>query len=215
MARLRLAGALWLTAGLCYLASETVAAAAFPGYSYAAHYISDLGVPYAMPGGHSALAWVMNFGGFILDGMLYAAAALIAFAAIRRHSPAAPAFLVLALLHAIGTVLVGTVHSGPREIAAGIHHYHVIGAAMAIIGGNAASIAASNLRPGFGLPAGYRRLCLALGAFGLACLAMLEMNRVAGTALLPDGVFERGSVYAITAWEIVTGLALLAKGRRR
>ena len=43
---LRLAGALWLLAGVMYLACESIAAAAFPGYSYARNYISDLGVPY-------------------------------------------------------------------------------------------------------------------------------------------------------------------------
>ena len=48
-----------------------------------------------------------------------------------------------------------------------------------------------------------------LGLFGLASLAMLEGNRVAALALGPDGLLERGSVYPITAWEVMTGLALL------
>ena len=204
-AQVRLAGALWLAAGLTYLASETIAAVAFPGYSYAANYISDLGVPYAMPGGHSSLAWVMNFGGFILDGLLYGAAAVIVF-----RSGASRAFLALALIHAVGTILVGSVHSGPREVASGLHGLHVLGAAMAIIGGNLASIAASS----FGTPA-YRQISLGLGLIGLLSLVLLEANRLLGTAILPDGVFERGSVYAITAWELLTGLMLRSSARTR
>ena len=206
--RLRLAGALWLLAGLLYLVSETIAAAAFDHYSYAHNYISDLGVPYPLTDGTvSSLAWVMNFGGFILDGILYGTAAVIAF----RQMPAfGRGFLTFAAIHSIGTILVGTVHSGPRELAAGIHHFHVIGAAMAIVGGNAVSIAASRA-DGSTL---YSRISLGLGLFGLISLAMLETNRVLGTAILPDGLFERGSVYPITAWEILTGTMLLV-GKNR
>jgi hypothetical membrane protein len=204
-AGVKLAGALWLAAGATYLTSEAVAAAAFPGYSYASNYISDLGIPYPVAGSHSSLAFVMNFGGFILNGLLYGTAAVIAF-----RAGAGRAFLVLALIHALGSVLVGTVHSGPREIASGMHYVHVLGAAMAIIGGNAASIAAS----GFGSPA-YRSISLGLGAFGLLSLAMLEANRGLGLTMLPDGLLERGSVYPITVWELLTGLMLRNAARRR
>lgn len=203
----RLAGTLWLLAGIFYLLSEAIAAAAFPGYSYGQNYISDLGVPYPTAEGHSSLAWVMNFGGFILDGMLYGTAAFIASRMVR---PAGRLFLLFAATHAVGTIMVGIVHSGPHEVAEGIHRFHVIGAAMAIIGGNAASIAASRS----GAPTLYRRISLGLGLFGLISLAMLEANRVLGTAVLPDGMLERGSVYPITVWEILTGLMLIT-GRHR
>lgn len=208
--RLRLAGALWLLAGLFYLTSEAIAASAFAGYSYANNYISDLGVPYPLTDGTaSPLAWVMNFGGFILDALLYGAAAIIAMSALPLRRRIAAAFLVFVSIHSVGSILVGIVHSGPREIVAGTHSIHVLGAAMAIIGGNAASITASC----FDVPAAYRRASLILGSVGLASLAMLEANRVTGTPILADGLFERGSVYAITAWEILTGLTLLF-GRR-
>lgn len=197
---------LWLLAGLFYLTSETIAAAAYPGYSYARNYISDLGVPYATSEGSSPLAWVMNIGGFILDGLLYGAAAFTARRAVR---PVGWLFLLIAVIHSVGTILVGIVPSGPREVAAGIQHFHVIGAAMAIIGGNAASIAARR----FDAPAIYRRLSLGLGLFGLISLVLLEANRVTGTIILPDGLLERGSVYAITVWEILTGAMLLTSRR--
>ena len=33
--------------------------------------------------------------------------------------------------------------------------------------------------------------------------------------VLPDGVWERASVYTIVAWELLTGIALLVAGTRR
>jgi hypothetical protein len=80
---------------------------------------------------------------------------------------------------------------------------------MAIIGGNAASLAASRSE----CPALYRRISLGLGLFGLISLAMLEANRLSGTTILPHGLVERGSVYPITLWEILTGAMLLTSKR--
>lgn len=223
--QLRLAGALWLLAGMVYLACEAIAASAFPGYSYAENYISDLGVPYdGLIDGrhiHSPLAWLMNIGGFILDGVLSAAAAIMAIVALdaRRRGGALQhggrAFLLLWIVHAAGSILVGTVHSGPREVAAGIAHFHVIGAAMAIIGGNAALLAAAGLARRLGARSAYRSASLGLGLCGFFGLALLEASRVAGLALVSDGISERASVYAITSWKIMTGLALLFGDCRR
>ena len=206
----RSAGALWLAAGLLYLTAEAIAAGAFPGYSYAHNYISDLGVPYPgeMAGRplRSALAWVMNWGGFILDGTCYGLATVIA----ARASPktrAASLFLALGLSHAIGTILVGTIHSGNREVVDGTHFYHVMGAAMAILGGNAALLAAASLARDWGLPKAWAILARSLGGIGFIALGLLETS---GHAALPEGLLERISVYTITAWEILTGMALLA-----
>jgi hypothetical membrane protein len=200
---------LWLCAGLFYLASEAITAAAFPGYSYLTNYISDLGVPYeGVVDGRplrSGLAWVMNIGGFILDGVLFGAAAIAA----SRVAKGQAVFLTLALIHAAGTILVGSVHSGDRELTAGIHHFHVIGAAMAIVGGNAALIASAGLSRQLGLPAAHRIISCCLGAFGLLGVAVLEFDAITSLIGAPAGLLERCSVYPITAWEIVTGLALL------
>ncbi len=212
---LRLAGALWLLAGLTYLASEAIAASGFPGYSYARNYISDLGVPYGgMIHGralHSARAWVMNFGGFALDGTLFAAATVAGFHALREKGSTAVLCAILGIVHALGTIMVGIVHGGPREIADGTHQLHVIGAAMAILGGNAALIVAARVAGRCGAPTVYRITCVVLGLLGLASLALLETHALP----LPDGLLERGSVYPITIWEIVTGIAIpvLARGR--
>jgi len=208
---LRFAGALWLLAGLCYLASETAAAMAFPGYSYARNYISDLGVPYvgSIDGRslNSPLAEVMNIGGFVLDGAFFALAAIMARRTVGTAARADNIFLILALMHSLGTILVGAVHSGPREVAAGIQQLHVIGAGMAILGGNAALIAAAAAARRFGAPRYYRLASVMLGSLGLIAIAVLEIG---GTAL-PAGLLERASVYPITLWEIATGIAILAR----
>lgn len=219
---MRLAGVLWLLAGTFYLTCETITAAAFPGYSYAHNYISDLGVPYdGMIHGralHSALAPVMNFGGFIVDGTFYGLATVAATWAAWRMgwSRAGAGFLMLGLIHAIGTIMVGSVPNGPREVALGLAPIHLIGAAMSIIGGNAALLAAAGFSRRFGAPVAYRMACVGLGLFGFASLALLEAGGLTGRAILPDGLLERGAVYPITAWEIMTGAALLrAQSRKR
>jgi hypothetical membrane protein len=217
--RSRFAGAFWLLAGLLYLSCETIAAFAFPGYSYAYNYISDLGVPY--PGTidgrmlNSPMAMIMNLGGFILNGILFAAAAVAARCAIRRAVRIDDVFLLLAIVHSVGIILVGTVHSGPREVAAGIHFVHVIGAGMVIVGGNAALIAAAIASSRFHAPAIYCKASLTLGIFGLLALAVLEIEAFGHPPILPAGLLERASAYPITIWEIATGFTLVAARRRR
>lgn len=51
----RAAAACWIAAGVVYVVSEAVAAAAFPGYSYATNYISDLGIPQVETSGGRAI----------------------------------------------------------------------------------------------------------------------------------------------------------------
>ena len=211
---LRLAGALWLLAAISYLMSEAIAAAAFPAYSYVHNYISDLGVPYdAIIDGrtiHSPMASAINFGGFILDGLLSGAAAIAAMFAMGERRRAGSLFLVFAIVHSLGSILVGTVHSGDRS---GLAHFHVIGAAMAIIGGNGATIAAASLSGRLGASPLYRIASVALGICGLLGLVLLEANRAVGVAVGPDGVLERASVYAITFWKVLTGLTILIASR--
>jgi hypothetical membrane protein len=205
------AGAFWFAAGALYLATEAIAAAGFPGYSYARDYVSELGIPYPeLVGGREVLstrATVMNLG-FILEGLCFALAATAFATARRAFAPAGIAFLLLAAIHALGLVVIGLVHSGSRELATGIHHWHVAGAAMAIVGGNVAIIAASRPFRRLGAPPCYCAASLALGSVGLLSLALLMID--GRWPIVADGLAERGSVYAITAWEILTGPVLLA-----
>ena len=64
-------------------------------------------------------------------------------------------------------------------------------------------------------PPWYRAVSIALGLLGLFCLAMLLIDRGSTTMnLLPEGAWERGSVYTVTVWEILTGVCLLAFAHR-
>jgi len=174
----------WSAAGVGYLAAEAVAASGFPGYGYADDYISDLGVP-----GRSPLAAVMNLG-FVWQGLLFAAAGVLVFKAGCRGRAL---FLALALVHGAGNVLVAVVHSD-----AAADGWHVAGAGMAIVGGNAAVVTA-----GLSLRGGYRIASVVIGLAGLASLLAL-----AGGS--PAGLWERGSVYTIIGWELLAATAVFA-----
>ena len=120
--------------------------------------------------------------------------------------------VALAIVYAIGISLVGIVHGSQASDDDGSAIFHVLGAGMAIISGNVVAIAV-----GFGVVrerprSPYALTSIALGVIGLFGLAMLQID--AGTTtvdLLPDGVWERIAVYAVTAWQLMTGTVLLAR----
>jgi len=198
-------------AAVQYVVAEAVTASGWtdPRYSYSFNFISDLGVPSC--GGAvlgrticSPLHPVMNTG-FILQGVLFAAAAFLLF----RLLPGGLrwVYLVLAVVHGVGITLVGLVHGSPEAVADRSITWHGLGAGMAIIGGNLVPIVVGShiLRS-----RGERWLGIvevALGILGLVSVLVLMtiMNGDNGAA----GVFERGSVYSIMAAELVAGVALL------
>jgi hypothetical membrane protein len=185
--RPRAAAAAWITAALSYVILEAVAAAAFrPHYSYARNFISDLGIP-----SHSPLAWLMNVA-FCLQGTLFLAGAV----ALSK----ARLFLAFAAANTIGNVVIAAFHSGPSPTAGA----HVIGAVLAIVGGNAAVLAGSSIIGGW-----HRNVSVALGAFGLVSFVTFVIELP--SAVLPLGVLERCSVYSITAWQLLTGAWLLSR----
>ena len=81
----------------------------------------------------------------------------------------------------------------------------MFGAGMAIIGGNIAVIIAGIGSRRIGAPRSYRRVSVVIGAVGIACLLTLIIDGANGSRALPVGVVERGAVYTIVAWEIMTG----------
>ncbi|WNG94434.1 DUF998 domain-containing protein [Mycobacterium sp. ITM-2016-00318] len=170
-----------------YLVCEAVAAAGYPGYSYIDDYISDLGV-YA----------IMNIG-FTMHGALFLLGAIVVSRACRDIGAAGWGFVLAAAANAIGNALVGAFRSGD--------HWHVLGAGLAIVGGNVAVVIA-----GIGSREASRRYSSAsivIGAVGLACLTALIIDGASGSRLIPVGVLERGSVYSIVVWELMTGVVLL------
>jgi hypothetical membrane protein len=181
----------WLSAGLSYLTLEAVAAAAFPHYSYARNFISDLGVP-----AHSPLAWVMNTA-FCVQGTLFFVAAVLAVRGVETRR--AQMFLGLAAANMLGNLLIAVFHSGPSPTA----WVHATGAVLAIVGGNAAILAGSSLIGGW-----HRAASVALGAFGLLSFAFFVIALKNET---PPAVWERCGVYSITAWELLTAARVLSR----
>ena len=192
-----------MVAAVGYLVLEAVAAAGFrPGYSYARNYISDLGVN---SGGlvhgrmiDSPRAGFMH-SAFYLQGILFHLGALLIVGI--PHSPRARIFLGLVATNAVGNIVIANVHSGAP---------HVAGAVLTIVGGNSAILAGSAFVGAIAGRRWYRGSSKCIAALGLTCLAMLMMNSVTANAnLLPDGAWERGSVYSIVLWQLLTAACLL------
>jgi hypothetical membrane protein len=211
------AAALWIAAGGAYLALEAVAAAAFrPDYSYSQSYISDLGVTsrQTFPDRiiDSPLAYLMNTA-FVLQGTCFLLGAILVARAVGR--PKVGVFVILAAVNAVGNVLVGIVHSGPAAEAGGTAWVHRVGAAMAIVGGNLAIMAGSNLVRNAVATQWYRAASLGLAGLGLLSFTMLVIDSMTtAIRVLPGGAWERGSVYSIIAWQVLTGGYLIRLARR-
>ena len=82
---------------------------------------------------------------------------------------------------------------------------HAVGAVSAIVGGNAAILAASRIISG-----AHRKVSVGLGVFGLLSFALFVIALKA-SSVLPLGVWERGSVYSITAWQLLTAIWLVSR----
>lgn len=196
-------------AAVGYLALEAIAAASFsPGYSYARNYISDLGVPSGtlLRGQvvESSRAYLMHAAFYLQGGLFFAGALLLTGIPDNRR---ARIFLGTVGANAVGNVVIGTMHSGK---------VHVAGAALAIVGGNAAILLGSAVIGLLAERLWYRRISKSIAALGLFCLVMLMVNSAtARTNLLPDGIWERGSVYPIIVWQLLTGVWLLTFRRSR
>jgi hypothetical membrane protein len=195
--------ALWVVAAVGYLVLEAAAAAGFePVYSYARNYISELGVT----GGElvhgrmtdSRHAFLMHTA-FYLQGILFFLGALLIVGV--PESRRARLFLGLVAANAVGNIVIGTVHSGK---------VHLAGAALAIVAGNTAILTGSAVVGTVGGRRWYRTISKLVAGLGLLCLIMLMINSATTKAnLLPDGAWERGSVYSIIMWQLLTAGCLL------
>lgn len=178
--RPRAGAVIWIASAVCYVVVEALAATAIGDYHYARDYISDLGRPDLSP-----RAALMN-AAFVVQAVAFPLGALLV-ASSRKALP----FLVFAIVNGVGNVLVALVHSGSGAPA------HVIGAVLAIVGGNAAILA-------YGIVT-RSRASLLVGGIGLATFALFALG------LEPVGAWERVSVYAIYGWQAVTGTLLLRR----
>ena len=197
--------ALWCVAAGGYLVLEAVAAAGFePAYSYARDYISDLGLPSGrLVRGrtvYSPRAYLMH-AAFYLQGILFLLGASLVVGVLDNRR--ARMFLGAVAGNAVGNVVIGTVHSGT---------VHVDGAALAIVGGNAAILTGPDAIEALADWRWYRLASKVTAALGFSSIAMLMVNSAtAKTILLPNGAWERGSVYSIIAWQLLTAACLLTR----
>lgn len=203
----RAIGILWLVAPLWYLIAEAIAASGFPGYSYASNYISDLGVPErgVLQGRDldSPLHAVMN-AGFIGEGVLFLLGVVLLVPYLRwRFSTIA--MVVLGATHCVGIVLVGLVPGSEQNVMNGFIVWHGLGAVLAIASGNIVAIVAGRA---LGASRRVNLAGIALGTLGLVSGVLLSLHFV-----LPDGVWERASIYTFLAWQMVMACVLLRSKR--
>jgi hypothetical membrane protein len=206
--RARAAAVAWFVAAVGYLVAEKVAAVYLDGpYSYLHQYISVLGVP-----AWGRFAWLMN-GAFYVEGALLFVGALLVTRAVGRRGVV---FLILAAAAGIGFALVATVHGGSPLAAGEGGRWHMVGALMAFIAGNAAIAAGSGIvARAVDAKWWYRGISLLICAAGFAAFLMLANYNVITHRYAPVGLVERIPVYTILGWQLFSALVLWLRPARR
>jgi hypothetical membrane protein len=210
-------GIIWIVGGVWYLLCESVAAFGYPGYSYQHNYISDLGVPGAalMHGKNliSNLPDVMN-AGFAGQGLAFILAAILLYSsssALRGRVT----FLAISIAHGFGITLAALVHGSDPIFISHFGVIHVVGAFLAIVGGNVVLILLGRRVMLNLVPPAVRNTAALLGVIGLISLVLLSLKPLHLPLFFDDGYWERGSVYSIIIGEIVAGSALIVTSRKQ
>ena len=190
----KVAGYVFVLGSLYYIIAEAISAAFFNASlfnTYVFHTISELGIPNA----NSPMFWLMN-SAFILIGLMLIFGNFYSLkdCIVKNRI----AFFVLTLVTGFGVVIVGLIHGGnPFTLG-----YHMLGAMMAILGGNMLLVIVSRSMGEFGI---YQKVTLALGIFGLIVFWIMFFNME--NVYMP--VFERISVYTMIVWSFLTGAYLV------
>ncbi|KXT09151.1 hypothetical protein AC579_7301 [Pseudocercospora musae] len=198
---------------ITYWTTEYHAARGYtPSYSYRNDFTSNLGIPYAGIDKFteerifSARARLMNMN-FIFNGLHFLGAAICFTAATSRtfNSRFITARLIAAGLYCIGIILVAAVPGGPKEKQNGTASWHLLGALLAIAGGNV-----NSLVTGMAAPANrmiYKSICLLLGSLGLLAFAIFLGRRAPEGR--DNGLWQRAAIYPTLVWEICTAVFLV------
>ncbi len=190
----KVAGIAFIIGSLYYVVAEAISAAFFNDSlfnTYIFHTISELGIPNA----NSPLSGLMN-SAFILIGLILIFACFYRFKDFIIKNRIL--FYIFSLITSLGVIIVGLVHGGnPFTLG-----YHMMGAMMAILGGNILMVITSRSMAEFGL---YQKLTLVLGIFGLIAFWIMFFNMA--NSYMP--VFERLSVYTMIIWCFSTGFYIL------
>jgi hypothetical protein len=203
-----IAAVVWLVGVIAYLLAEKVAADNVKGhYSYTHHYISVLGVP-----AWGRFAYLMN-GAFYLQGALLLIGAVMAARAVGRRGML---FLLLTAATAVGYWLVATVHGGSPLAAGDGMQWHMAGALLVFIAGNAAIVPGSSMvARAVDARWWYRGVSLLICAAGLVAFLMLANYNVWTYRYAPVGIVERVPVYSLLAWQVVSAVVLLTRPANR
>ena len=190
----KVAGSAFIIGSLYYIIAEAISATFFNDSlfnTYIFHTISELGIPNM----NSPLSWLMN-SAFILIGLILIFACFYRFKDFIIKNRIL--FYICSLITSLGVIIVGLVHGGnPFTLG-----YHMMGAMMAILGGNILMVITSRSMAEFGL---YQKLTLVLGIFGLIAFWIMFFNMA--NSYMP--VFERLSVYTMIIWCFSTGFYIL------
>ena len=192
--RSRVAGIIFIIGSLYYVIAEAISAISFNASlfnTYIFHTISELGIP----NGNSPLFWLMN-SAFILIGLALIFSNFYRLKDFIIKNKAI--FYILTLVTGVGVIIVGFIHGGnPFTLG-----YHMLGAMMAILGGNVLLVVISRSMQDFGI---YQKATLILGILGLIAFWIMFFNME--VSFMP--VFERLSVYTLILWSFLTGVYLL------
>jgi hypothetical protein len=121
-------------------------------------------------------------------------------------------FLIFTAATAVGNFLVATVHGGSPLAAGEGMHWHMAGALLVFIGGNAAIVAGSSIvASAVDARWWYRGVSLLIAAMGFASFLMLANYNVRGYKYAPVGFVERVPVYSILAWQVFSAVVLLTR----
>ena len=190
----KVAGSAFIIGSLYYIIAEAISATFFNDSlfnTYIFHTISELEIPNM----NSPLSWLMN-SAFILIGLILIFACFYRFKDFILKNRLL--FSIFSLITSLGVIIVGLVHGGnPFTLG-----YHMMGAMMAILGGNILMVITSRSMAEFGL---YQKLTLVLGIFGLIAFWIMFFNMA--NSYMP--VFERLSVYTMIIWCFSTGFYIL------
>lgn len=190
----KVAGIIFIIGSLYYIIAEAISATFFNASlstTYIFHTISELGIPNA----NSPLFWLMN-SAFILIGLTLIFCNFYKFKDFIVKNRII--FYIFTLITGIGVIIVGLIHGGnPFTLG-----YHMLGAMMAILGGNIMLVLISRSMSEF---ENYQKITLILGIFGIIIFWVMFFNME--NIYMP--VFERLSVYTMIVWSFLTGVYLL------
>ncbi|MDT7579554.1 MAG: hypothetical protein QOK35_818 [Pseudonocardiales bacterium] len=209
-ARIRVGAVLLVLGTVQFFAAHVIAQRAWPvPYSWTADYISDLGavtcVRAAADAVCSPLHAVMNTG-FVLQGVLLIAGTLLT-AGAWTAGTGRRVWQGLAVASGVSWIVVGLV---PEDVNGALH---AAGALPGFVVSNAALLVAGASTSTRLLPPS-RRAATVLGIVGVVGFVLLAVATTWPDGPVAVGAAERAVVFPLQIWALVTGVALLADGRR-